>query len=151
VKHFVARRSALGRRSPREGRRWRRLHGRAAKTLALVGESGSGKSTVGRLVLRLIEPTAGRMRFDGQDVFALSEAARAPSAAGATRVPGPYASLNPRMTVGDILAEPLALHTSSGRRGGANASPNCSTWSGCSRASRRAIRTSSPAGSASAS
>src|SRR5436309_15954292 len=75
VKRFVARRSIFGRPLSHVNA----VDGvsftvEAGKTLALVGESGSGKSTVGRLVLRLIEPTAGRMRFDGEDVFALSEA-----------------------------------------------------------------------------
>jgi peptide/nickel transport system ATP-binding protein/oligopeptide transport system ATP-binding protein len=112
VKHFVARRSVLGRPTAH-------VHAvdgvsftvEAGKTLALVGESGSGKSTVGRLVLRLIEPTAGSMRFDGQDVFALGAAAVRGYRRKAQLVfQDPYASLNPRMTVGDILGEPIALH-----------------------------------------
>ncbi|MFO1158251.1 MAG: dipeptide ABC transporter ATP-binding protein [Reyranellaceae bacterium] len=81
------------------------------ETLALVGESGCGKSTTGRLVLRLIEATAGTIRFDGRDVRALNR--------GALRVlrrdmqiifQDPFASLNPRLTVGDTLGEPLRLH-----------------------------------------
>ena len=112
VKHFVARRSALGRPLSHV----KAVDGvdftvEAGKTLALVGESGSGKSTVGRLVLRLVDATAGRMRFDGQDVFALSEAGvRAFRRQAQLVFQDPYASLNPRMTVGDMLTEPLALH-----------------------------------------
>jgi len=83
----------------------------AGKTLALVGESGSGKSTVGRLVLRLIEPTAGNVRFEGEDLFALGDDATRSFRRKAQLVfQDPYASLNPRMTVSAMLSEPLALH-----------------------------------------
>src|SRR5438067_10522472 len=112
VKHFVARRSAFGHALSHV----KAVDGvgftvEAGKTLALVGESGSGKSTVGRLVLRLIEPTAGQVRFAGEDVFARSEAGTRAYRRDAQLVfQDPYASLNPRMTVADIIGEPIALH-----------------------------------------
>lgn len=81
------------------------------ETLALVGESGSGKTTMGRVLLRLVEPTAGRITFDGCDVLALRPAALRRLRRRMQLVfQDSYASLNPRLTAGAIVREGLTVH-----------------------------------------
>ncbi len=90
---------------------------RRGRTLGLVGESGSGKTTVGRTILRLLPATEGRVVFDGMELFDLpGRQMRSLRRRMQVIFQDPFGSLNPRMTVGSIVAEPLRVHTRMSRR-----------------------------------
>jgi len=113
TKHFPVRRGLIRRRQVGTVRAVDGVSFTLGKgeTLALVGESGCGKSTTARMVLRLIDPTAGTVQFEDQDITALEgEAMRRLRQRMQIVFQDPFSSLNPRMTVGDILEEPLRVH-----------------------------------------
>jgi ABC-type microcin C transport system duplicated ATPase subunit YejF len=84
---------------------------RRGETLGLVGESGSGKSTVARMLLRLVEPTAGEVKYEGRNLLVASpQELRSLRRRMQVVFQDPYAALNPRMRVREILAEPFAIH-----------------------------------------
>jgi oligopeptide/dipeptide ABC transporter ATP-binding protein len=112
VKHYPIRRGLFG----RESGQVRAVDGvsfdvRRGEVLGLVGESGCGKTTTGRCILRLIEPTSGTVRFDGRDITRLSRRELRPLRRQMQVIfQDPYSSLNPRLTVGSMLGEALAIH-----------------------------------------
>ncbi|EWY36229.1 hypothetical protein N825_29335 [Skermanella stibiiresistens SB22] len=118
TKHFATGKSLL----PGIGRSVKAVDGvsftvRKGETLAIVGESGCGKSTLARLILRLIDPTGGTVRFHGQDIASVRERDMRPLRARMQMIfQDPFASLNPRMTVGEILTEPMRVHKLGSRR-----------------------------------
>ncbi len=112
VKHFPQRAGILGRATG-----WLRavdgvdLDIFPGEALGLVGESGCGKTTTGRCILRLVEPTAGSIRWQGTELTGLSARALRPLRRELQMIfQDPYGSLNPRLTIGDILAEPYEVH-----------------------------------------
>jgi ABC-type glutathione transport system ATPase component len=116
-KSFVRKRNLFGRATARTyAVRDVSLHLDAGETLAVVGESGAGKSTVGRLILRLIEPDTGQVVFDGREISGLG--------AGELRrqrrrmqmiFQDPHSSLDPRLPIGESIGEPLLVHFGAGR------------------------------------
>ncbi len=111
VKHFELTGGFWGRRAVVRAVDGVSFHIRRGETLGLVGESGCGKTTTGRTIIKLYEPTAGSIIFDGRDITNLKEKEMLPLRKKMQIIfQDPYASLNARLTVGDIISEPLEIH-----------------------------------------
>lgn len=125
---------------------------RPGETLGLVGESGSGKTTVSRMLLRLLDTTAGQIRFDGQDVTAIQgRALRTLRREMQIVFQDPFGSLNPRMTARRIISEPMIVDGAMSRSARDARVDELLERVGLSGSMETAIRTSSPAGNGSAS
>ncbi len=111
VKSFPVRKGFLGKKKLLHAVNHVSLMINPGETLGLVGESGCGKSTVGKAIMKLHEPTSGRILLDGQDIATLGRGAMKPIRRKVQTIfQDPFASLNPRMTAGAIVAEPLTIH-----------------------------------------
>ena len=134
----IVRGLVLARLGPSARRRRRVVPHRArARRWGSSAKSGCGKSTVGRTLLKLLEPSGGTIRVDGVDITALDAQAMLPYRRRLQMIyQDPYASLNPRMSAGQIVGEPLVIHGVGERaRSSASASPSCSSASDCGRSS----------------